>query len=154
MGAGSGVAPASNADEEALQAYKDAEDEIEIEVVGSGGIVSTRMMRKDAGMINSPSLTPSTLPHLSSSGPAGQLLTGNPGTGASGNSKGSSASSSNAGGAVLCVHGGLSPLIDSVDKIRLLDRKQEVPHDGAMCDLLWSDPEGTLMITSTHVNND
>ncbi|KAI9894732.1 MAG: hypothetical protein M1814_002089 [Vezdaea aestivalis] len=44
-------------------------------------------------------------------------------------------------GAVLCVHGGLSPLIDSIDKIRLLDRKQEVPHEGAMCDLLWSDPD-------------
>lgn len=25
--------------------------------------------------------------------------------------------------------------------IRAIDRKQEVPHDGAMCDLLWSDPE-------------
>ncbi len=36
---------------------------------------------------------------------------------------------------------GLSPLIDTVDKIRLLDRKQEVPHEGAMCDLLWSDPD-------------
>ena len=32
-------------------------------------------------------------------------------------------------------------MIDSVDKIRLLDRKQEVPHEGAMCDLLWSDPD-------------
>lgn len=49
--------------------------------------------------------------------------------------------SSNSGGAVLCVHGGLSPLIESVDRIRLLDRKQEVPHEGAMCDLLWSDPD-------------
>lgn len=47
----------------------------------------------------------------------------------------------NSGGAVLCVHGGLSPLIESVDRIRLLDRKQEVPHEGAMCDLLWSDPD-------------
>lgn len=44
-------------------------------------------------------------------------------------------------GSILCVHGGLSPLIDTVDKIRLLDRKQEVPHEGAMCDLLWSDPD-------------
>ncbi len=42
---------------------------------------------------------------------------------------------------MLCVHGGLSPLIDTIDKIRLLDRKQEVPHEGAMCDLLWSDPD-------------
>ena len=47
----------------------------------------------------------------------------------------------NPAGAVLCVHGGLSPLIDTVDKIRMLDRKQEVPHEGAMCDLLWSDPD-------------
>ncbi|EPY53590.1 serine/threonine protein phosphatase [Schizosaccharomyces cryophilus OY26] len=42
---------------------------------------------------------------------------------------------------VLCVHGGLSPSITSLDQIRLIDRKQEVPHEGAMCDLLWSDPE-------------
>lgn len=42
---------------------------------------------------------------------------------------------------VFCVHGGLSPVIDSVDQIRVLDRKQEVPHEGAMCDLLWLDPE-------------
>lgn len=42
---------------------------------------------------------------------------------------------------VFCVHGGLSPSITSLDQIRTIDRKQEVPHDGAMCDLLWSDPE-------------
>lgn len=64
--------------------------------------------------------------------------TGPPGSGASGSSGGTVG---NPAGAVLCVHGGLSPLIDTVDKIRLLDRKQEVPHEGAMCDLLWSDPD-------------
>lgn len=42
---------------------------------------------------------------------------------------------------VFCVHGGLSPAINSLDQIKLIDRKQEVPHDGAMCDLMWSDPE-------------
>jgi len=42
---------------------------------------------------------------------------------------------------VFCVHGGLSPAINTLDQIRAIDRKQEVPHDGAMCDLLWSDPE-------------
>ena len=79
-----------------------------------------------------PSSSPSSSPVLETpqkNGPAG--------TGASGESNGSRAS----GGAVFCVHGGMSPLVDTIDKIRLLDRKQEVPHEGAMCDLLWSDPD-------------
>mmetsp|Transcript_36559 Transcript_36559/g.66996 ORF Transcript_36559/g.66996 Transcript_36559/m.66996 type:complete len:314 (-) Transcript_36559:117-1058(-) len=42
---------------------------------------------------------------------------------------------------ILCMHGGLSPLADTLDKIRQLDRLQEMPHEGAMCDLLWSDPD-------------
>uniref|UniRef100_A0A7N2M8Y1 Serine/threonine-protein phosphatase n=1 Tax=Quercus lobata TaxID=97700 RepID=A0A7N2M8Y1_QUELO len=42
---------------------------------------------------------------------------------------------------IFSVHGGLSPAITTLDQIRTIDRKQEVPHDGAMCDLLWSDPE-------------
>ncbi|KAJ1679619.1 phosphoprotein phosphatase PP4 catalytic subunit [Spiromyces aspiralis] len=46
---------------------------------------------------------------------------------------------------VFCVHGGLSPAINTVDQIRTIDRKQEVPHEGAMCDLLWSDPEDIEM---------
>lgn len=44
-------------------------------------------------------------------------------------------------GSVLCVHGGLSPDITTVDQIRLLERNQEIPHEGAFCDLMWSDPE-------------
>mmetsp|Transcript_20931 Transcript_20931/g.49025 ORF Transcript_20931/g.49025 Transcript_20931/m.49025 type:complete len:308 (+) Transcript_20931:87-1010(+) len=42
---------------------------------------------------------------------------------------------------IFCVHGGLSPSINTLDQVRVIDRKQEVPHDGAMCDLMWSDPE-------------
>ncbi|KAG0306324.1 hypothetical protein BGZ98_002618 [Dissophora globulifera] len=42
---------------------------------------------------------------------------------------------------IFCLHGGLSPSIDSLDHIRSLDRIQEVPHEGPMCDLLWSDPD-------------
>jgi len=39
------------------------------------------------------------------------------------------------------VHGGLSPDIRSLDQIRLIERNQEIPHKGAFCDLVWSDPE-------------
>lgn len=42
---------------------------------------------------------------------------------------------------VLCVHGGLSPDISTLDHIRLIERNQEIPHKGAFCDLVWSDPE-------------
>ncbi|CCW68572.1 unnamed protein product [Phytomonas sp. Hart1] len=42
---------------------------------------------------------------------------------------------------IFCVHGGLSPVIQTIDEVYVLDRKQEVPHDGPMSDLLWSDPE-------------
>ncbi|KAA6394551.1 MAG: putative Serine/threonine-protein phosphatase PP-X isozyme 2 [Streblomastix strix] len=42
---------------------------------------------------------------------------------------------------IFCVHGGLSPSLTSLDQVRVIDRKQEVPHDGSMCDLLWSDPD-------------
>ena len=40
-------------------------------------------------------------------------------------------------GKIFCVHGGLSPSINTLDQIRQIDRKMEVPHDGPMCDLLW-----------------
>ncbi|WFD24563.1 protein-serine/threonine phosphatase [Malassezia equina] len=48
-------------------------------------------------------------------------------------------------GRVFCVHGGLSPNISTLDQIRLISRKQEVPQDGAMCDLLWSDPDAGFL---------
>ena len=41
----------------------------------------------------------------------------------------------------LCLHGGLSPYLSSIDEIQKIDRKIDVPNKGGMCDLLWSDPD-------------
>jgi len=46
-------------------------------------------------------------------------------------------------GRVLCIHGGLSPDIRTINQIRTIDRIQEVPREGAFSDLLWSDPDDT-----------
>jgi diadenosine tetraphosphatase ApaH/serine/threonine PP2A family protein phosphatase len=43
-------------------------------------------------------------------------------------------------GTFLCLHGGISPFINTVDDIREVNRFEEVPQEGALCDLLWADP--------------
>ena len=47
-------------------------------------------------------------------------------------------------GKIFCVHGGLSPDIRSIDQIRLIEREQEIPHEGIYCDMVWSDPSETI----------
>lgn len=44
-------------------------------------------------------------------------------------------------GKTLCVHGGLSPNIQTIDQINHIFRVRDVPDEGNMCDLLWSDPD-------------
>lgn len=118
------------------------DEDIEMEILNSDGHIINRFPRSfTTPSVEKSDPIPSSSPLGESAGSPSQSQAsriGPPGTGASGASNGSANYQS---GAVLCVHGGLSPLIDTIDKIRLLDRKQEVPHEGAMCDLLWSDPD-------------
>jgi serine/threonine-protein phosphatase PP1 catalytic subunit len=42
---------------------------------------------------------------------------------------------------IFCVHGGISPTLKSLDEIRQIHQPVEVPEEGLLCDLLWSDPD-------------
>ncbi|KAL6595252.1 Metallo-dependent phosphatase [Neocallimastix californiae] len=48
----------------------------------------------------------------------------------------------------LCIHGGISPELETLDDIRQIERFQETPTHGLMCDILWSDP-----LTDTDLEN-
>ncbi|CAX40161.1 serine/threonine-protein phosphatase, putative [Candida dubliniensis CD36] len=47
-------------------------------------------------------------------------------------------------GKIFCVHGGLSPVLNSMDEIRNIARPTDVPDFGLLNDLLWSDPADTI----------
>lgn len=40
----------------------------------------------------------------------------------------------------LCIHGGLSPELHTLEDLKALDRFREPPTHGLMCDILWADP--------------
>ena len=42
---------------------------------------------------------------------------------------------------VICMHGGLSPDMSSIDQINQIIRPTDIPDIGILCDLLWADPE-------------
>ena len=40
----------------------------------------------------------------------------------------------------LCMHGGISRHMTTLDSINKIDRRMEPPEDGLLCDMLWADP--------------
>ena len=53
---------------------------------------------------------------------------------------------------IFCIHGGLSPDMESPDDLKKFDRPLEVPDTGLLCDTLWSDPDKDITAVSyTHL---
>ncbi|KAL6081091.1 hypothetical protein STEG23_005422 [Scotinomys teguina] len=46
---------------------------------------------------------------------------------------------------IFCCHGGLSPDLQSMEQIRRIMRPTDVPDQGLLCDLLWSDPDKDVL---------
>ncbi|KAH7960025.1 hypothetical protein HPB49_016266 [Dermacentor silvarum] len=49
---------------------------------------------------------------------------------------------------IFCMHGGLSPDLQSMEQVRRIMRPTDVPDQGLLCDLLWSDPDKDIMVPS------
>ncbi|XP_019422906.1 PREDICTED: serine/threonine-protein phosphatase PP1 [Lupinus angustifolius] len=47
-------------------------------------------------------------------------------------------------GKILCMHGGLSPELQNLNQIKEIQRPTEIPDNGLLCDLLWSDPDSSI----------
>jgi serine/threonine-protein phosphatase PP1 catalytic subunit len=46
---------------------------------------------------------------------------------------------------ILCMHGGISPDLKSLDQIKELPRLEEIPDKGILRDILWSDPKKDIV---------
>ncbi|XP_004510082.1 serine/threonine-protein phosphatase PP1 isozyme 1-like [Cicer arietinum] len=45
---------------------------------------------------------------------------------------------------IICMHGGLSPDMESLNQIKGIERPLDVPDQGLLCDLLWADPDSEI----------
>ena len=46
---------------------------------------------------------------------------------------------------ILCMHGGLAYELKDINQLKLIKRPTEIPEAGLLCDLVWSDPDDSLI---------
>ena len=46
---------------------------------------------------------------------------------------------------ILCMHGGLAIDLKSINQLKSIKRPTEIPEEGLLCDLVWSDPDDSVL---------
>ena len=46
---------------------------------------------------------------------------------------------------ILCMHGGLALDLKTITQLKTIKRPTEIPEEGLLCDLVWSDPDETVL---------
>jgi len=46
---------------------------------------------------------------------------------------------------IICIHGGLSPELSQIEQLVNIARPCDVPDTGLLCDLLWADPDASII---------
>jgi serine/threonine-protein phosphatase PP1 catalytic subunit len=57
-------------------------------------------------------------------------------------------------GKIFCVHGGISPELVYLDQVRQIERPREVGDTGLACDLAWSDPDRSGLVSTFGMNEE
>jgi len=52
---------------------------------------------------------------------------------------------------IICMHGGLSPELTTMNQIANINRPCDVPDAGLLCDILWSDPDSGVEVSFIYI---